>query len=43
MKSDVHAKSSWLDDLIDFLFELFDLINVFIDMLRNLGELLSGN
>lgn len=43
MISDAHAKGTSFDDLIDFLFELLDLIDLFIEVLRNLGEFLSGN
>jgi len=29
--------------MIDFLFELFDLLDLIIEVLRNFGEFLSGN
>lgn len=30
-------------EIIDFLFDLFDLFNFIIEVLRNLGEFLSRN
>ena len=30
------------DAIIDFLFDLFDLIDMIIEVMRNLGEYLSG-
>jgi len=35
-------RASELDSIIDLLFDLFDLFNLIIEVMRNLGEYLSG-
>ena len=38
----VPAKAVDVDDLINLIFDLFDLFDLIIDVLRNLGNYLSG-
>ena len=38
----VPGKAVDLDALIDLIFDLFDLLDLVIDVLRNLGNYLSG-
>lgn len=38
-----HKSGSDSDEIFDFLFDLFDLINFIIEVLRNLGAFLSRN
>jgi len=36
------AKAADIDEIIDFIFDLFDLLNLILDVLRNFGNYLSG-
>jgi len=36
-------KAMNFDDIIDLLFDIFDLFDLILDVMRNLGEYLSGN
>lgn len=42
MASSVTNAKSTLDDLIDLFFDLLDLIDYLVEVIRNFGNLLSG-
>lgn len=42
MASSVANGKSTMDDLIDLFFDFLDLINYLVEVIRNIGNLLSG-